>query len=484
MPQGVTLQAQSPATAHADLGFVLGTMISGKPMAMREAEHGALIEAIAANRFVLPRNRQTGARITEKGTAIVELHGVLIDRAPYIGAFWGMTAYEGIQEQCRRLASNDDVKRIVLDINSPGGMVLGIEACANALAALADKKPMFAIANNMACSGGYWLAAIADELSITPNGEVGSIGVVVSRVSYSEMLEREGIAAHMFTAGAAKGDGRAYSILTDSEAAETQYGIDRVYQKFAAHVAKHRGMSDDAVRETDARCFSGADAIDAGLADRTETLEELVARIEKNAARPRARRKSKPELSSKGGLAPLERIPAPPPADDSEPTAGKTKGAHRMSTAQADEGRTDLSAMITAAIAAGRAQATAAAAHAASVPAPASAPAATNEPKAPAATTDGDRIFAILECEEAKTRPALARTLAKNPKLSVDEARALLAAAAVETQASTDDGRSDALAKEMAKRSNSAGIKAEGDSVSKAPSLADRVEARFAKKGT
>jgi len=462
MPNGVTLQAQSQATAHADLGFVLGTKISGVPMAMRESELAQLVESIAANRFVLPRNRQTGARITERGTAIVEVHGILIDRAPYIGSFWGLSSYERLAEQCRRIKTNDDVKCVVLDLDTPGGMVLGIEACGRAIADLAEKKPVYALANNMACSAGYWLACVADEVSVTPNGELGNIGVISSRVSYAEKLERDGITARVFSAGAAKSDARMISALTDGEAAEAQYQAERMYGQFIRHVAGHRGMSEDAVRNTDARCFWGDDAVAAGLADRTETLEELVERVEKSAARVKPRRKPSTDKSSKAGLAPAERKPATsPPPDDSEPTAGKPKGARTMSTPAADEARADLSAMITAAIAAGRQSAQAAA--------PA-APAAAAAAAQPAAASDADRIFAILECDEAKDRPALARSLAKNGKLTVDEARALLAAAAVEKPAAATGDKAalaDALAVQMAKPGNSAGVKPEaggGDS--------------------
>ena len=481
MTNGITLQAQSPASAGADLGFVLHGMVSGRPMVMREAEHAALIEAISANRYTLPRNRNTGARHTEKGTAILEIHGTLFDRSPFLGSYWGLTAYEGIQEQVRRIKTNADIKRVVLDINSPGGMVLGIEACGNALADLAETKPVFAIAHNMACSGGYWLGCIAEEFSITPNGEVGSIGVIASRISYAEALERAGIASRVFSAGAAKPDGRWMTALSEGEEAETQFGIDRTYDQFVAHVARYRGIDEDIVRATDARCFAGQDAVRAKLADRVETLEELVERIEAGSSRVKPKRKPKIEAGSKGGLAPANRNPVPQAPDDEAPSAGN-KGAKRMSHQAAADGQTDLAAQITAALVgmAGKAPAPAAAAPAASAPA-----AEVAKPDAAAEATA--RIFAILDCEEAKDKPAMARKLAGNVKLTVDEAKELLKAAAAEKPEAAADDKSQlnaGLTAEMQKRGNAAGIQpAAAGASDQRPSLSARFEKKFSKKG-
>src|SRR5690606_22464858 len=118
---------------------------------------------------------------------------------------------------------------------------------------------------------------------------------------------------------------------------------------------------------------------------------------------------------------------------------------------------------IIAAYAAGQKATAAPAAAAAAAPAaPAAAPAA----QAPAdaaksAEAAQERIFAILDSDEAKERPALARTLAKNVKLSVDEAKAILAASAVETPAAAGEEEQLAAAfdKQMQKRGNSGGVK-------------------------
>jgi len=479
---GIQVRTEAPGSAHADLGFWLASQVIGQPMAMTERHLTQLVETVVANRFVLPKNRKTGARITEKGTAIVEVHGILINRAPVLGSFWGLTPYEGLTEQFRRLATNDDVKRVVLDIDSPGGLIAGLESCGEALEKLAAKKPVIALAHDMAASAAYYLACIADELIVTKDGEVGSIGVRAGHVSYAEQLDRAGITITQFSAGATKTDGNPYELLSPGAAAEEQYAIDRAYDHFVAHVAEHRPMSEQAVRDTDARCVRGEDAVEAKLADGVDTLEDLVERLEKNASRVK-RKKRSTEPGSRAGKSPPERVPARP--DDDEPAAGRksTTGARLMSEQNGAES-TDLAEMIAAAISGMKKPAAAVQ--------PAAAPAAAQQPSAAeladqAATAAVGRVFAVLDCDEAKDRPKLARALA-GAGLSVEAAKPILAAAAKEDAPKAADPKADdqqaldtALDRQMAKPGNAAGVKPEASGTKSRPSFAE-VAASSAKK--
>lgn len=479
MPTGITLQSQSPGAAGADLGFRLASMINGQPMAMRERELSLMVEAIAANRFTLPRNRKTAARHTERGTAIVEIHGVLIDRMPFVGSFWGMNSYEGLAEQFRRLATNDEIKRIVLDIDSPGGMVSGIRACADELARLVEKKPVYALANNMACSAGYWLACVAQELSVTPDGEVGSIGVRSGHVSYAEALDREGVAITLFKAGATKADLNPYALLDDGAAAEQQYAIERDYDRFCAHVAEHRPMSADEARDTDARTFVGARALDASLADRVETLEELIERVEKGEAKVKKKRKASPEPGSKAGLSPSERQPARP--DPDQPSAGKsttTKGARHMTVQNSAE---DLAEAITNALAPMRSGRAAEGGGGGSQQQAPQAQAGNETAIAAAVEAERTRIFAIIESDDGKKRQKAAVQLAK-AGLPLAAATAILATLPedqLEKPAATEQQQlGNALAQQMAAGANSANVTPEAEGGAKKPSLAEKMKAR------
>lgn len=474
MTNGIAVQAQSPSAAGADLGFWMSSQIVGQPMAMGERHLSNIIEAIHANRFTLPKNRKTGAHITPKGTAIVEMHGVLINRAPIMGSFWGMTAYEGLTEQFERLATNSDVKRIVLDINSPGGMVAGIQGCSEALEKLAAKKPVFALAHDQACSAAYWLGCIADEFFVTKDGEAGSIGVRAGHVSYAEMMDRAGIKVTMYGAGATKNDGNPYAQLSDGAFAETSYGIERINDRFVEHVASNRPLGVDAIRDTAARTFVGQDAVELQLADGVESLEEMVARIEKGKHKIKSRN-GKTQPGSKAGLSGSgsERMPAKP--DEDEPAARaspevKPTGARLMTTEQVTsaEGNNLTAENMMAAIAA------IAANRQEKQTSPESRGGqqveATAEQRIEAAVTaERERIFAILESEAAQDRQALAKTLAKDAsRFAPDTASTLLAAAAPEVAPKSEDdgnsakdGRQAALDHAMARQGNAGNVRPE-----------------------
>ncbi len=497
MTTGITLQAQAPASAGADLGFWLASQIIGQPMAMTAQHLSHVVETISANRFSLPRNRKTGARITDKGTAIVEIHGMLIDRAPVLGTFWGLTAYEGLEEQFRRLETHDEVSRIVLDIDSPGGLVRGIDGCAEALARLAKKKPVHAIAHNMACSAAYWLGAMAKSLSIAPGAEVGSIGVRAGHVSYAEQLDRAGIKVTMFGAGATKNDGSPYALLSDGEFAERNYDIARTNDRFVAHVARHRPLTEQDVRDFDARCFSGAAAIEAKLADRIEGLDALIERLEAGAAKTRPKRKSSVEKGSKAGILPLEREPDEPDDDDDAPVQGITnrKGSKLMTVTADNDGAADIADQITTALAAiykGNSSAPAAAADrqvaspAAGMISKADADRLAVDAATAAVLADRERAMAILSAPEAKGREALAIRLAFKSAMTLDDAKETLAAAGQAPAGAAAASGFALLTAAMGKSGNSAGIKpdaaaaAEGASSFAAgmPSLADKIAAQ------
>lgn len=456
------LQATTPGSGALDLGYLMSQAIDGQAMAITERALRSLVESIQANRFVLPRDRKTGARITEKGTAIVEIHGVLLNRSPWLSNYYGVSFYEALSEQCRRLESHADVKRVLLDINSPGGLVAGVMGCAEALERLATKKPLHALAHDMAASAGYWLAAVAESLSVTRDGEVGSIGVRAGHISYAEMLERDGIQVREFSAGATKTDGSPYHILSAGEAAEEQFGIDRAYDRFVAHVVKHRpGLGDADVRATEARIYAGEDAVDAGLADRVESLEEMVERLEKDAeAKPRA--KSKASKSKSAGVP--ARLPPPASPASPVPTAGTRSPKGKSMTLASESAEAGLATAIAEALVlSGRRQSATPADDGRVSRAEAEAMAKSAADKAVA--DDRARVKAILGHAEAKGREGMAAKLAFDLGASVEQAGELLATAPKAEAASSETADlGNALAREMKKSGNAANVKPEAGS--------------------
>lgn len=219
----------------------------------------------------------------EKGTAIIPVLGSLVNRGAWIGARSGMTSYEGLAFQLDQAAADGDVSRVILDIDSPGGEAVGAFETADKVAALAKIKEVVAVVNGMAASAAYAIAAPATRIVTTPSAISGSIGVVMLHADYSEHLAKKGIKPTLIFAGAHKVDGHPYGPLSDSVTADLRAEIDQFYSLFVSSVARGRQgrMTEETVRDTEARTYIGQAAVDAGIADSVGTFETVLADFSK-----------------------------------------------------------------------------------------------------------------------------------------------------------------------------------------------------------
>ena len=210
------------------------------------------------------------------GVALVTVEGSLVNRGAFIGASSGVTSYEGVETQLASAAADRDVAAIVLDLDSPGGEAVGAFEMAAFVRAIAAEKPVYALVNGMAASAAYAMASGATRIMTTKSGLSGSIGVVMLHLDQSKRMEKAGVVPTLIFAGGHKVDGNPYEPLPEDVRADFQAEIDKLYGMFVATVAQGRaGLSEEAIRNTQARTFTGRDAIAAGLADEIGTLADL-----------------------------------------------------------------------------------------------------------------------------------------------------------------------------------------------------------------
>ena len=209
--------------------------------------------------------------------AVIPIHGTLVRRALGLEAASGLTSYQEIGAQIDRAVADPAVAGIVLDIDSPGGEAGGVFELAERIRAATHDKPVWAVANDQAFSAAYALAAAADEVFVTRTGGVGSIGVIAMHADQSRKDEQDGYRFTAIYAGSHKNDFSPHAPLSDDARAALQAEVDRLYGIFTESVALHRGLTVDAVRDTQARLYFGGDAVAAGLADRVGTLADAVA---------------------------------------------------------------------------------------------------------------------------------------------------------------------------------------------------------------
>jgi capsid assembly protease len=212
------------------------------------------------------------------GTAIVAVHGSLLNRGGWIGAYSGITTYEGLRRQFRQAGADDDVKSIVLDVDSAGGQAAGAMELASVVRELRASKPIIAVVNDCAASAAFAIASAATKVLISPSGVAGSIGVVLVHLDHSARLDKAGVRPTLIHAGARKVDGNPYQALPDGARTSLQAEVDRYYGMFVETVALNRpALSPNAVRATEAAIYIGQAAVDAGLADEIGDMEKALA---------------------------------------------------------------------------------------------------------------------------------------------------------------------------------------------------------------
>lgn len=214
-----------------------------------------------------------------RNVAVLNISGGLANR--YEGDFCdpGPLSYQELRSAFDTVLNDPSVEAIILRIESPGGMASGCFDMADYIFAARGKKPIYAAVDDYAYSAAYALAAAADEIWVTRTGGVGSIGVIAYHYDQSAFDARVGVKVTAVYAGAHKNDMTPHEPLAKHVAAWLQDRMDSMRQVFAASVAKYRGVGVDAVLATEAQVYQGQAGIDAGLADRMGTFNELLAEI-------------------------------------------------------------------------------------------------------------------------------------------------------------------------------------------------------------
>ncbi len=223
--------------------------------------------------------------------AVVGVYGVLTYRAGMFTDTSGLSSAEAIGARVRAAAADPAVKGIVLDVDSPGGGVYGMQELAAELRAARAAKPLRAVANARAGSAGYWALSQADTVYVTPSGEVGSIGIFVEHEDRSEANVKEGVKVTMVRYGQNKGLGSPNEPLSDDARADLEKRVAEYGRAFEADVAKGRGVTTARIRKDFGQglMFGAAEAVQRGLADKVATLDEVV-RLTAKAKAPAAPR--------------------------------------------------------------------------------------------------------------------------------------------------------------------------------------------------
>ncbi len=258
--------------------------ITGDPWAITEtalhtilevaARENEAPEAVAAK---LGRQLQNSYNATERdGVAIIPVTGPLFRYANIFTAISGASSYELIARDFMSALENPQISSIILDIDSPGGEVNGVSELASMIFDARGTKPVIAYASGDAASGAYWIASAADEIVVSETSALGSIGVVgiYRGKAAKESTETVEIVS-------SQSPHKRLDPMSDDGRAKLQTRIDAMADVFVSTIARNRDVTADHVLEHygGGDVMIGAQAVNAGLADRIGSLERLITEL-------------------------------------------------------------------------------------------------------------------------------------------------------------------------------------------------------------
>jgi protease-4 len=180
-------------------------------------------------------------------------------------------------KELRQLREDDNIKAIVLRVNSPGGSATASEVILREILLAKKKKPIVVSMGNVAASGGYWIAAGANQIFAEENTITGSIGVFGMLSNIQEIANQHGVTWDTVKTGRFADISSSVRPKTEEELAIYQKSVAKTYDLFIKKVAKYRNLPHEQVRKiARGRIWSGKEAAKIGLVDRLGGLEQAI----------------------------------------------------------------------------------------------------------------------------------------------------------------------------------------------------------------
>ncbi len=195
---------------------------------------------------------------------VAQVEGVLYDGKPVI-------------DQLDDYERDDDIRAVVLRINSPGGAIVPSQEIYEKVLRVREKKRVVVSMGSVAASGGYYIACAADRIVANPGTITGSIGVIIQHSQFRELLDKIGIEAETVKTGKYKDTGSPLREMTADDEQLLQDVVDDIFDQFIGIVSMQRNISEEQIRTiSDARIFTGRQALKLGLVDELGDMEHAV----------------------------------------------------------------------------------------------------------------------------------------------------------------------------------------------------------------
>ncbi len=257
------------------------------------ATRGAGVGTAGLRRAELPKFDEAlvlpGTERSDEKIALIYLRGIITNAEP--GSI-GETAIDDLRIQLKQATDDENVKAVVLYIDSPGGEVTASDMIYNAVRRVRDeaKKPVVVYMGALAASGGYYVACGGSWLIANDTTFTGSIGVIMQTINYEQLLGKVGVYVQTFKSGEFKDMLSGSRPPTQAEKDYVQSLVMQTYGKFVGIVARERGLPEDQLRTgiADGRVVTGKDALDARLINGLGEIEDAYAKARELGKAPNA----------------------------------------------------------------------------------------------------------------------------------------------------------------------------------------------------
>lgn len=216
-----------------------------------------------------------------ENVAIINVEGSLVSSYAWYNSYFGLVSYEEIRDAMEMAVEDDNIEKVVLNIATGGGAVMGLDDTAKFIRLVDEKfKPVYAHTSSAAHSAGYWLATATRKISSSEMGSTGSIGVIVTLANYKGALAQAGIEYHYFRSGKFKALGQTGEEVTSDVKDEFMGKVETLFGFFERQVTSRRP---NAVQHRNAwvegKTFFGEEARSIGLVDEIVSFDSYLAKL-------------------------------------------------------------------------------------------------------------------------------------------------------------------------------------------------------------
>ncbi|AFZ47525.1 signal peptide peptidase SppA, 67K type [Cyanobacterium stanieri PCC 7202] len=235
-------------------------------------ENADSLPTIDIRKYLDINNRRTSQNIKDK-IAILHIDGNIVDGIGRVGEVGSTRMVREIE----KIREDDNIKGVVVRINSPGGSAIASEIIARELELTAQEKPVVISMGDVAASGGYWIATAGEKIFANDSTITGSIGVFGLLFNLEDIANNIGISADVVKTNELADVGNTFKAKTEEEVQIFQSNVDQIYDAFLEKVSESRNLS---MTEVDAiaqgRVWAGNVAQEIGLVDEIGGLDNAI----------------------------------------------------------------------------------------------------------------------------------------------------------------------------------------------------------------